>query len=83
MAKKEKFDIDEEIQRLSRKTNVNIKKTEYSFSKQLERLDKEVEKVINDKISVFDGDKELTEKYKSIEFNHDTIDRYREKLKKI
>ncbi|WP_296785550.1 hypothetical protein [Methanobrevibacter sp.] len=83
MAKKEKFDIDEEIQRLSRKTNVNIKKTEYSFSKQLERLDKEVEKVINDKISVFDEDKELTEKYKSIEFNHDTIDRYREKLKKI
>ncbi|WP_405314851.1 hypothetical protein [Methanobrevibacter sp.] len=83
MAKKEKFDIDEEIQRLSRKTNVNIKKTEYSFSKQLERLDKEVEKVINDKISVFDEDKELAEKYKSIEFNHDTIDRYREKLKKI
>ena len=83
MAKKEKFDIDEEIQRLSRKTNVNIKKTEYSFSKQLERLDKEVEKVINDKISVFDEDKEMIEKYKSIEFKHDTIDRYREKLKKI
>ena len=82
MAKKE-VDIEEEVQRLSRKTNVNIKKTEYSFSKQLERLDKEVDKAINDKIKMFDEDKQLTEKYLSIEYKHDTIDRYREKLKKI
>ncbi|WP_405306519.1 hypothetical protein [Methanobrevibacter sp.] len=82
MAKKE-VDIEEEVQRLSRKTNVNIKKTEYSFSKQLERLDKEVDKAINDKIKMFDEDKQMTEKYLSIEYKHDTIDRYREKLKKI
>lgn len=83
MAKKDELDIDEEVQRISRKTNVNIKKAEYSFSKQLERLDKEVEKAVNDKIKLFDQDKELTEKYLSIEYKHDTIDRYREKLKKI
>ena len=84
MAKKENFDIDEEIQRISRKTNFNIKKTEYSFSKQLERLDKEVDKAVNDKIKIFDEDKLMTEKYLSVEYNkHDTIDRYREKLKKI
>ena len=77
------MDIEEEVQRLSRKTNVNIKKKEYSYSKQLERLDKEIDKAVNDKIKLFDEDKEITEKYKSIEFNYDTIDRYREKLKKI
>ena len=49
MAKKE-VDIEEEIQRLSRKTNINIKKAEYSYSKQLERLDKEMDKALNDKI---------------------------------
>lgn len=83
MAKKDELDIDEEVKRISRKTNVNIKKAEYSFSKQLERLDKEVDKAVNDKIKLFDQDKELTEKYLSIEYKHDTIDRYREKLKKI
>lgn len=83
MAKKDELDIDEEVRRISRKTNVNIKKAEYSFSKQLERLDKEVDNAVNDKIKLFDQDKELTEKYLSIEYKHDTIDRYREKLKKI
>ena len=82
MAKKE-LDIEEEVQRISRKTNVNIKKNEYSYSKQLERLDKEIDRAINDKIKLFDEDKEMIEKYKSIEFKHDTIDRYREKLKKL
>jgi len=83
MAKKE-VDIEEEIQRLSRKTNINIKKAEYSYSKQLERLDKEMDKALNDKIKLFDEDKQLAEKHMAVEYNkHDTIDRYREKLKKI
>ena len=83
MAKKE-VDIEEEIQRLSRKTNINIKKAEYSYSKQLERLDEEMDKALNDKIKLFDEDKQLVEKHMTVEYNkHDTIDRYREKLKKI
>lgn len=83
MAKKEKIDIDEEVQRLARKTNVNIKKSEYSFEKQIERLDKDIDKVLNEKIKEFDENKQLTQDYLSIEYKHDTIDRYREKLNKI
>jgi phage host-nuclease inhibitor protein Gam len=83
MAKKEEIDIEEEVQRLARKTNVNIKKSEYSYSKQIERLGMEVDKVVNEKIKAFDENKVLAEDYMSIEYKHDTIDRYREKLKKI
>ena len=83
MAKKKELDIEEEVQRLARKTNVNIKKSEYSYSKQIERLGKEVDKVVNEKIKVFDEDKLLTEDYLSIDYKDDTVERYREKLKKI
>ena len=84
MAKKEdKINIEEEVEKLSRKTNVNIKKSEYSFSKQIERLGKEVDRVVSEKIKSFDDNKQLTEDYLSIEYKQDTIDRYREKLKKI
>ena len=38
---------------------------------------------INDKIKLFDENKKSTQDYKEIEFKHDTINRYREKLKKI
>lgn len=83
MAKKDEFDLDEEVKRIARKTNIQIQKTEYSYSNQLKRLDKEMDKVLNDKIKLFDENKEALEDYKDIEFSHDTIDRYREKLKKI
>jgi hypothetical protein len=83
MAKKKEVDIEEEVQRLARKTNVNIKKSEYSFSKQMERLGKEVDKVVNEKMKEFDDNKGLSEEYMSIEYKHDTVNRYREKLKKI
>ncbi|MBQ8016633.1 MAG: hypothetical protein IJ258_00860 [Methanobrevibacter sp.] len=83
MAKKDEFDLDEEVKRIARKTNIQIQKTEYSYSNQLKRLDKEMDKVLNDKIKLFDENKEALEDYKDIEFAHDTIDRYREKLKKI
>ncbi|WP_462316213.1 hypothetical protein [Methanobrevibacter sp.] len=83
MAKKEEIDIEEEVQRLARKTNVNINKSEYSYSKQIERLGKEVDKVVNEKINAFDENKVLTEDYLLTEYSHDTVDRYREKLKKL
>jgi phage host-nuclease inhibitor protein Gam len=83
MAKKKEIDIEEEVQRLARKTNVNIKKSEYSYSKQIERIGKEVDKVVNEKIKAFDDNKGLTEDYLLTEYSHDTVDRYREKLKKI
>jgi hypothetical protein len=83
MAKKDDVNIDEEVKKLSRKTEINIKKSEYSFSKQIERLDKEIDKVLNEKIKEFDDSKQVTQEYLSIEYKHDTIDRYREKLNKI
>ncbi|WP_458405180.1 hypothetical protein [Methanobrevibacter sp.] len=83
MAKKEKFDLDKEVERLSRKTNVNIRKTEYAFNNQIKKLDKEIDEAISEKINLYDDNKQSTQDYLEIEFKHDTINRYREKLKKI
>ena len=83
MSKKKELDIEEEVERLSRRTKTNVIKSEYSFNKQIKRLDNEIDRVLNDKIKQFDDDKDLAQKYMSIEFNHDTIDRYREKLRKM
>ena len=80
---KKKFDIDKELERLARKSNVNIKKSEYSFENQLKKLDKDIDTLAKQKIKDFDKNKELTSEYLSIEYKQDTIDRYREKLKKI
>jgi hypothetical protein len=82
MAKKE-IDIDEEIERIARKSNFRIRKTEYSYDKQLSRLDSEIDRVLNDKIKEFDENKQVTQDYLDIEYKHDTVNRYREKLKKI
>ena len=83
MAKKEELDFEKELERIARKSNIQISKTEYSYAKQLKNLDKEIDKAINDKIKLFDENKKSTQDYKEIEFKHDTINRYREKLKKI
>ncbi|WP_407392088.1 hypothetical protein [Methanobrevibacter sp.] len=80
---KEEFDIDKEIEKLARKTNVNMKKSENSFESRLKQLDKDIEKVSNRKIKEFDENKKLTSEYLSIDYKQDTIERYREKLKNI
>ncbi len=82
MAKKE-VDIEKEVERLSRKSNIKMRKTEYSYTKRLERLDKEIDRAVNDKIKFFDENNEINQEYSELEFKHDTINRYREKLKKI
>ena len=82
MAKKD-LNIDEEIERIARKSNFNMRKTEYSFEKQIKKLDNEIDRVLDEKIKEFDDNKLETKEYLEIEFNHDTVDRYREKLKKI
>ena len=82
MAKKD-LNIDEEIERIARKSNFNMRKTEYSFEKQIKKLDNEIDRVSDEKIKEFDDNKLETKEYLEIEFNHDTVDRYREKLKKI
>lgn len=83
MSKKEKFDIDEEIEKISRKTRKDIMKSENSFDNRIKRLDKEIDKIMDRRIKEFDDSKRLTSEYLSIDYREDTIDRYREKLKKI
>lgn len=80
---KEEIDIDKEIEKIARKSNINIRKAEYSYENQLKKLDKEIDNIFNKKIKEFDENKQLTSEYLSIEYKQDTIERYREKLKKI
>lgn len=80
---KEDIDIDEEMKKISRKTDLDIQKLEYAFKNRLERLDKDIGKTVKDQIKEFDENKELTSEYLSINYSSSTIDQYREKLKKI
>ena len=83
MPKKDELDMDEEIKRLSRRTDINMRKLENSFENRIKKLDKEIDKALNQKIKEFDENKQLTEDYLKIEYKNDTINRYREKLRKM
>ena len=80
---KEEFDLDKEIEKIARKSNINMRNSEYSFESRLKKLDKEMDKIMNRKIKEFDDSKSATSDYLSIDYRQDTIERYREKLKKI
>lgn len=84
MAKKnDEIDIDEEIRRLSRRTNVNIIKSQRAFDNRIKNLEKEIEKSCQTQIKDFDSNKELLGKYLLTDYTSSTIDNYRRKLKKI
>ena len=83
MPKKEDFDLDEEVKRLSRKTNINMKKSGNSYENRLKNLDKEIDDILDKKMKMFDENKELPSKYHKIDSKDDTINRYREKLRKM
>ena len=83
MAKKEEYNLEEEVERLSRQSKINMNKSEYSFNKHLKRLDEDIEKIMDDKVNLFNENKKLTEDYLTMENDTSTIDRYREKLRKI
>lgn len=83
MSKKDKIDYDEELERIAHKTNVNMRKSEYAFNNQIKKLDNEIDNIASQKIKEFDENKELMTEYLSIDYKQDTIERYREKLKKI
>ena len=80
---KEEFNIDKEIEKLSRKSKIDIKKSEYAFENRLKRLDKEIDEALDRRVKAFDDSKKLTSDYLNIDYSQDTIERYREKLKKI
>lgn len=81
--KKEEFDLDEEIKKIARKTNIDISQSEYAFSKRIKSLELEIENTVKTQLRDFDNSKELTSDYLSIDYSDSTIERYREKLKKI
>ncbi len=83
MSKKEKVDLDKEIERLSRKSNIDMKKFEDSFETRMKKLDDDINKVVKNKMKTFDSNKKLTSDYLNIDYKDATIERYREKLKKI
>ena len=80
---KEEFDLDKEVEKIARKSNVHMRKTEYSFENRIRKLDEEIDKILDRRIKEFDENKKLTSEYLSIDYSQDSIERYREKLKKI
>lgn len=82
MSEKE-FDIDKEIEKISRKSNLNMRKSEYSFENRLKKLDMEIDEAVEKKVKSFDDSKKLTSDYLNIDYKQDTIERYKEKLNKI
>lgn len=73
----------ETIDRLSKKTNLNIVKSMASYEKQLEKIDVEIESLSKRQLEGFDEKTELYSKYLNIGKTDYTIDRLREKLRKI
>ena len=83
MSKKKEIDFEKEVEKLARKSNLNIRKSEYAFENQIRKLDKDIDKIVKDKIKDFDNNKQLTEEYLTMDYTDSTINQYREKLKKI
>lgn len=79
----EDFDMDKEIEKLSRKTEINILKTEMAFENRLKQLEKDIDKTIKSKESIFDDSKGLTSEHITNDYSPDSLDRYRKKLEKI
>ena len=83
MSKKEEFDVDEELKKISRKTNVAAIKSQRSFENKIKKLDVEIDNVINNKLRQFDVDLKLRSDYLSIDYSDPTVKKIREKLKRI
>ncbi len=76
-------DMDKEFKRLSRKTNVNILRTEISYDNVLGKLDKDIDDAIDDKIKFFDDSHRLTSKHLLNDYSDSSLERYKKKLKNI
>ena len=83
MSKTEEFDVDEELKKISRKSNVAAIKSQRSFENQIKKLDVEIDNVINNKLRQFDVDLKLRSDYLSIDYSDPTVKKIREKLKRI
>ncbi len=81
--KNNEIDIDEELRKISRRTNINIIKSQKAFDNKIKDLEKEIEKSSKIQVNEFDSNKRLLENYLLTDFRSSTIDNYRRKLKKI
>ena len=61
MSKKKGIDIEEEIANLARKTNINMRKTEFAYESQLKQLDKDIDKILKEKIRDFEKNSVMAE----------------------
>ena len=73
-------DMDKEIKRISRKTDINILRDEISYDNILEKLDKDIDDAIDDKIKTFDDVHELTSKHLTNDYTDSSLERYKKKL---
>ncbi|MBE6505897.1 MAG: hypothetical protein IJH63_09015 [Methanobrevibacter sp.] len=84
MAKKEeKFDVDKEIERLSKNTRANIFKSERSYESRISKLENEIDKAIKSKEKLFDENNVLKEKHLTTDYTDSSIETYRKKLNKL
>lgn len=79
----EEFDLDKELKKISRYSEKSMKKFEIFFDSKMDKLDKEIETLNRKQLIDFDDNKKLTSDYLNIDYSSSTIDRYREKLKRI
>lgn len=78
-----KSDFDKKLERLSRKTDIEILKHEMGFEAELKKLDEQIEKLANEKIEDFDNSKKSLSKYLDIGSTNDFVEKSRKKLEKL
>ncbi|MBR3139729.1 MAG: hypothetical protein IKF11_02535 [Methanobrevibacter sp.] len=79
MAKKE-IDFEKEVDRVSRKSNIDIMRLEYSLNRKVRNLDKEINKLTKQKIKEFDNAKKSTKEFVDEEESVPTIEEYKKIL---
>lgn len=79
MPKKE-IDFEKEVDRVSRKSNINIMRSEYAFNRKIRNLDKEINKLTKQKIKEFDNAKKSTKEFADEEESVPTIEEYKKIL---
>ena len=79
MAQKE-IDFEKEVDRVPRKSNIDIMRLEYSLNRKVRNLDKEINKLTKQKIKEFDNAKKSTKEFVDEEESVPTIEEYKKIL---
>ena len=79
MAQKE-IDFEKEVDRVSRKYNIDIMRLEYYLYRKVRNMDKEINKITKQKIKEFDNAKKSTKEFVDEEESVPTIEEYKKIL---